>query len=58
MNRGAIGVAVNLDRQTRIVPIRDCASRKLLMASDERIALHSKGAELPADSVAIIGPWE
>ncbi len=55
MNRGAISVALNLDQQTRVVPMRDSGSRKLLMASDERIALRSEGVELAADSVAIIG---
>jgi maltooligosyltrehalose trehalohydrolase len=56
MNRGPISVAINLDRQTRVVALRDSASRRLLMASDERIGLRPEGVTLPADSVAIIGP--
>ncbi len=56
MNRGSISVAVNLAGQTRVVPLRNRGSRKLLMASDDRIALRTAGVELPADSVAIVGP--
>jgi maltooligosyltrehalose trehalohydrolase len=55
MNRGPISVAVNLGEQTRVVAVRT-GSRRLLIASDELIALNANGVELPADSVAIIGP--
>jgi maltooligosyltrehalose trehalohydrolase len=56
MNRGPVSVAVNLSEQTCVVPVSDSRSRKLLMASDQRIALTAEGAQLPSDSVAIIGP--
>ena len=56
INRGAISVAVNLGEQTRVLPIRTDGPYKLLMASDERIKLDTGGIELPADSVAIMGP--
>ena len=56
MNRGPVSVAVNLSEQTCVVPVSGSRSRKLLMASDERIALTAEGVELPADSVAMIGP--
>ena len=56
INRGAISVAVNLGEQTRVLPIRTDGPSKLLMASDERIKLDTGGIELPADSVAIMGP--
>ncbi len=55
MDRGPISVAVNLGEQTRVVAVRT-GSRRLLMASDELITLNDNGVELPADSVAIIGP--
>jgi maltooligosyltrehalose trehalohydrolase len=55
MNRGPLSVAVNLGEQTRVVPVSDSGSGKLLMASDQRIVLTVEGVELPADSVAIIG---
>jgi maltooligosyltrehalose trehalohydrolase len=56
MNRGPLSVVVNLGEQARVVAVNDSASRKLLMASDQRIGLTAEGVELPADSVAIIGP--
>ncbi len=55
MDRGPISVAVNLGEQARVVAVRT-GSRRLLMASDELIALNANGVELPVDSVAIIGP--
>lgn len=55
MDRGAISVAVNLGEQGRYLPLRTGSSRKLLMASDEGVALDANGVELPPDSVAIIG---
>ena len=55
MNRGPVSVAVNLGEQTRVVPVSDSRSRKLLMASDQRIVLTAEGAQLPSDSVAIVG---
>ena len=55
INRGAISVMVNLGEQARTLPVHPGGPRKLLMASDERIALDNSGVGLPADSVAIIG---
>jgi maltooligosyltrehalose trehalohydrolase len=55
MKRGPITMAINLGRQKCHVPIPDPGSHCLLMASDEKIILHAKSAELPSDSVAILG---
>jgi maltooligosyltrehalose trehalohydrolase len=55
MKRGPITMAINLGRQKCHVPIPDPGSHRLLMASDEKIILHAKSAELPSDSVAILG---
>jgi maltooligosyltrehalose trehalohydrolase len=56
MARAPITVALNLARETRQVPIAQIHSRRLLMASDHRIALRTGAVELLPDSVAIIGP--
>jgi maltooligosyltrehalose trehalohydrolase len=57
MTRAPISVALNLDRSLRQVPLGGHGSRRLLMASDQRIVLNEAHAvELPPDSVAITGP--
>ncbi|HEY2105562.1 MAG TPA: malto-oligosyltrehalose trehalohydrolase [Candidatus Binataceae bacterium] len=56
MSRATITVALNLEQSTQAVPLGGLQSRRLLMASDERIVLNSNTVNLPPDSVAIIGP--
>ena len=56
MTRSPISVAFNLDTSAREVPVGDTVSRRLLMASDQRIAVGAGSVQLPPDSVAIIGP--
>lgn len=55
MSRGSITMAINLGEQKCRVSIPDSGSCRLLMASDERIILDAESAELPSDSVAIVG---
>jgi len=55
MTRPPITVAFNIGGQARRVPVPRLESRRLLMASNDNIALNAGAVELPADSVAIIG---
>jgi maltooligosyltrehalose trehalohydrolase len=56
MTRGPVTLITNLDREMLQVPVERIGSRRLLMASDERILMRAGVVELPPDSAAIIGP--
>ena len=56
MTRGPISMAMNLGEQKHRVPIPVIGSRRILMASDEKTVVAPESAELPSDSVVIIGP--
>jgi maltooligosyltrehalose trehalohydrolase len=55
INRGPITVAFSLGANARQVPLERLGSRHLVMSAGNA-TLKSDGVELPADSVAIIGP--
>jgi maltooligosyltrehalose trehalohydrolase len=54
MRRGPITTAINLGEQKCRLPIPASGSSRLLMASDESIAIERESVELPIDSVAVI----
>ena len=56
--RGTVAVACNLADRNQAVPLMDATCRKILLASDPAIGLRSDGIDLPAESIAILGPGE
>ena len=54
MTRGPVAMALNLGKQRCRVPIA-AGLRRVVMTSDEKIVVDSESAELPCDSVAVIG---
>jgi maltooligosyltrehalose trehalohydrolase len=56
MTREPITMAMNLSEQKCRVPIPAIGSCRVLMASDEKIVVEPESAQLPSDSVVVIGP--
>jgi maltooligosyltrehalose trehalohydrolase len=56
MTRAPITMAMNLGEQKCRVPIPAIGSRRVVMASDEKIVVEPESAELPSESVVVIGP--
>ncbi|HEV8626870.1 MAG TPA: DUF3459 domain-containing protein, partial [Acidimicrobiia bacterium] len=55
LRRGSITVATNLASETQSVPVPGSATT-MLLSSDATAALEDGAVQLPADSVAILGP--
>ena len=56
MTREPITMAMNLSEQKCRVPFPAIGSCRVLMASDEKIVVEPESAQLPSDSVVVVGP--
>jgi maltooligosyltrehalose trehalohydrolase len=56
LERGPITVLCNLVNRIQCIPLGEGRSTGVLLSSEEGIRISSGGAELPADSVVILGP--
>jgi maltooligosyltrehalose trehalohydrolase len=55
VERGDITVACNLGQSRQLVPIGDQRPKSVRLASEADIEIHQSGAELPPDSVVVLG---